>query len=245
MKKTLRNWVKKIPLSAFLAVPCVLLFCALIALISFRIKAQATGSMAGARAGQLAGRAIGSLQGVTIGQLEGYKAGKEEGLSAKDTTAELSGKIQEVEKLQVLVASGTFSDVLTINEKRGDYAVLLSTKYNAVYTVDLSSAEIDLKENVLHILLSQPEVEFSPIGDIEKKGEYQRDALLHKVGSAEGGYVATLNSINQIQSKAKEQFINDESMQKAARASAETQLKQLVNAASLSKLEVLVEFREK
>ena len=242
LEKIGKELVKKMPLSMFLAVPCVLLLCALIALISFRFKAQATGNMAGERAGQLAGRAVGSFQGATAGQIKGYKAGKEEGLSAKDTTAELSGKIREVEKLQVLIASGTFSDVLTVNEKNGDYAALLSTKYNAVFTVDLGSAEIDLKEDSLHILLSQPEVEFFPVGDIEKKAEYQRGAFR---GSAENGYKALINSANQIKTRAEEQFRNDESLQKAARASAEMQLKQLINAVSLSKQEVLIEFREK
>ena len=104
--------IKKVPLSAYLLIPYVLLICLLAFLINSRINAKSTGGAVGEVSGTLVGKAIGSLEGLTKGQYEGYQAGKIEGLSAKDTTVELSGKIQEVQRLQVLVASGKFSDIL-------------------------------------------------------------------------------------------------------------------------------------
>ena len=145
-----------------------------------------------------------------------------------------------MEKLEVLIASGTFSDVLTVGEiKDPDYAALISMKYNAVFTVNLETADIELKANGLHILLDQPELEFNPIGEISKRNEYQRYGW---TGSAEEGYEAAINSTNEIKIKATEKLAEDESLMNAAKKSAVTQLTQLVNAVSLSKPKVFVEF---
>jgi|LSQX01.3.fsa_nt_gb ABC-type oligopeptide transport system ATPase subunit len=230
--------IKRVPLSAYLIIPCVLLLCLIAFLINFRINAKSTGGVIGECSGTLVGKAVGSLEGLTKGQIEGYIAGKEAGLSAEDTTAELSGKIQEVQRLQVLVASGKFSDILSIED---DYAALLSMKYNAVFTVNLSTAGIELRGDGLHILLDQPKVEFFPVGDIEKENVYQNGKY---TGNAKDGYDALINSSNQMKVKATEKLAGDASMMDAARVSAETQLVQLVNAVSMSKPEVFVEFKD-
>ena len=232
-----KKLLKKIPVTTIPVILCVVMLCALVFLINYRINAESTGNMVGEGTGTLVGRAVGSLEGLTVGQIEGHQAGKEAGLSAKDTTAELSGKIQEVEKLQVLVASGTYSDILTVGD---DYAALLSQQYNAVFTVDLGTAEIELREDGLHILLDQPSVEFVPVGDIVKENEYQKNGF---TGSTEDGYDALNNSANQMKQKATEKLAGDTSMMAAARASAETQLIGLVKAVSLSKPEVIIEWR--
>lgn len=232
-----KKLLKKIPVTTIPVILCVVMLCALVFLINYRINAESTGNMVGEGTGTLVGRAVGSLEGLTVGQIEGHQAGKEAGLSAKDTTAELSGKIQEVEKLQVLVASGTYSDILTVGD---DYAALLSQQYNAVFTVDLGTAEIELREDGLHILLDQPSVEFIPVGDIVKENEYQKNGF---TGSTEDGYDALNNSANQMKQKATEKLAGDASMMAAARASAKTQLIGLVNAVSLSKPEVIIEWR--
>lgn len=243
LKSGLKKGIKKITLRAWFIVLCVLIVCLFIYSLNFRIHAQSTGGMLGGGTGKLVGRAIGSLDGMTRGQLEGYEAGKKEGLSAKDTTAELAGKIQEVEKLEVLVASGTFSDVISIGEDKVNYAALLSMKYNAIFTVDLDTADIVLEEDGLHITLDQPVVEFIPIGEIEKKNEFQRQGFIVEPGSAEEGYIAAENSMNAMQEKAQQKLQEYEALMKAARNYAETQLTQLVNAVSLTKPEVFVEFR--
>lgn len=232
-----KKLLKKIPVTTIPVILCVVMLCALVFLINYRINAESTGNMVGEGTGTLVGRAVGSLEGLTVGQIEGHQAGKEAGLSAQDTTAELTGKIQEVEKLQVLVASGTYSDILTVGN---DYAALLSQQYNAVFTVDLGTAKIELREDGLHILLDQPSVEFIPVGDIVKENEYQKNGF---TGSTEDGYDALNNSANQMKQKATEKLAGDASMMAAARASAETQLIGLVNAVSLSKPEVIIEWR--
>ena len=173
--------IKSISPIVALIVFCILLICVFVYLIIFSSRAKTLGSAIGENSGVLAGRAVGSLEGLTKGQIEGFEAGKEEGLRAKDTTAELATKIQEVERLEVLVASGTYSDVLSIGENPINYAALLSQKYNASFTVDLGTAEIELKNDGLYILLDQPMVEFVPIGDIEKKNEYQRKKFSFKL----------------------------------------------------------------
>lgn len=244
IQRRLKDGIKKIPVAGWFIIPCVLFLGLFVYSLNFWMNAQSTGGAFGEASGKLAGRAIGSLEGLTKGQLEGYAAGKEEGLSANDTTAELAGKIQEAEKLEVLVASGTYSDVLSIGkEESPDYAALLSQKYNAVFTIDLSSAVINLEDDGLHILLEQPQVEFIPVGEIEKVNEFQKKGFVFETGSAEDGWKAALNSMDQITVKAQEQLQNNDSLMQAARSAARTQLTQLVNAVSLSKPEVLIEFQ--
>ena len=246
-KETKKNYIsgiKKISVVGWMIIPCILLLCLFTYSLNFRINAQSTGGALGETTGKLVGRAIGSLEGITKGEPAGYAAGKAAGLSANDTSAELAGKIQEVEKLEVLVASGTYSDVLSIGkEDSPDYAALLSQKYNAVFTVDLATAEINLEPDGLHILLEQPKVEFIPIGDIEKENEFQKKGFIFETGSAADGWKAALNSMDQITVKAQEQLQTNESLMNAAKSAAVTQLTQLVNAVSLSKPEVFVEFK--
>ena len=237
----MKNTLKKVPLHILMIAVVAFLALTLIFIINFRINAQSTGSTLGENAGTLAGRAVGSLEGLTKGQREGYEAGKEQGLSAEDTTVELSGKIQKAGKLEVLIASGTFSDVLTVgNESDPDYAALLSMDYNAVFTVNLENAVIDLKDDGLHILLEQPKLEFYPIGEITKRNEYQRRRW---TGSTAAGYEAANNSANNIRPRAEAELTKDDALMEAARNSAITQVTQLVNAVSLSKPEVFVDFR--
>ncbi len=206
------------------------------------MQARDTGRTIGESPGLYAGRAVGSLEGWTKGAAEAYAAGTEAGLSAIDTEAEISNTIKEVGKLEVLVASGTYSDVLSIGDPL-DYAALLSQKYNAVFTIDLEKATISLQKNGIHIRLDQPVVEFIPVGNVEKKNEYQRKGFLIQPGSAEEGYIAADNSLRMITEKAQQALQNNSSLQKAARVSAETQLDKLVRTVSLGKPEVFVEYR--
>jgi hypothetical protein len=209
----------------------------LIFVVRLRINANATGKSVGEGVGTLVGRAAGSFDGLTKGRQEGYEAGKSKGLSAEDTEVELSGKIKEVQRLQVLLASGILSDVLSIGDK---YAALVAIKYNAVFTVDLGTAEIALEGNRLHILLDQPAVDFIPVGEIEKMSEYQNNPFTGKAGD---GYTALNNAAKKMKKEAEEKLAGDASMMAAASASAQTQLTQLVNAVSLSKPKVSIEFK--
>ena len=97
-------------------------------------------------------------------------------------------------------------------------------------------------------LLEDARVEFVPgfnvfTGEIEKKNEFQRPSFIFERGSAEAGYVATDNALNELRPKAQERLQENEALMKSARTSAITQLTQLVNAVSLTKPQVIVEFR--
>jgi len=238
----MKKWWKKIPSDAYPIIGLVALAVVLGFLISVHFNAQSTGRGLGEGAGMLVGRAIGSIEGLTVGQIEGYNAGKAAGLSAEDTTVELSGKIKEVNRLQVLVASGTVSDILTVgNLEASFYAGLISMEYNAVFTVDLATAGIDLRSDGLHILLDQPRVDFNPDGEPVIVDEYQTHSF---TGSVDAGHEAYINSTSQMRSRAVEKLESDTSMMASARISAIIQLKQLVKAVSLSKPVVFVEFRD-
>ena len=150
-------------------------------------------------------------------------------------------KIKEVAKLQVLVASGTYTDMITVGENK-DYAVIIHQQYNAVFTVNLATAEIELREDGLHILLDQPEAEFIPIGEVSILNEYQKHGYK---GSAADGYTAAINAINKLKEEGMEALSGYDAMLKASRSSAEKQLVGLVKAVSLTKPEVFFEWRVK
>ncbi len=230
---------KKIPPTTIPMLACVVLLCALAFIISYRVNAASTGGLIGQSTGTMVGKAIGSLEGLTVGQRDGYAAGKAKGLSAEDTTAELSGKIKEVAKLQVLVASGTYTDMITVGENE-DYAAIISQQYNAVFTVNLATANIELREDGLHIELDQPKAEFLPIGEVSILNEYQKHGYK---GSAADGYTAAINAINKLKEEGMKAFAGYDSMLQASRVSAEEQLIGLVKAVSLSKPEVIIEWR--
>lgn len=224
-------------------IPIICALCALllIFMVYIRCNAQSTGEKIGQSAGIAAGRAVGSVEGLTAGQAEGYAAGKEAGLNAEDTEVEISGKIKEVQNLQVLVASGTYSDVLKIGT---EYAALVSQKYNAVFTVDLSTADIRLDSGTkeLQIEVDPPTVTFYPEGDLQKIAE---DGEWRPLSSdSEDGYDQVLAMDDKIEEEVTAKL--SESMKEAAETAARTQIEQLAKAVSVSGtgLNVEVIFRE-
>lgn len=228
------------PATLLLAV-CLLAVGLLCYSIDFRIRAKSTGGTLGQKAGTVVGKAIGSLEGLTIGQKEGYEKGKKDALSKVDTTIELSTKIKEVERLEVLVASGKFSEILKIGEDSPSYAAILSMEYNAIFAIDLSNADIQLKDNKLYIDVDAPEVSFYPVGEPTKENEYQKHGW---TGSAEEGHNALNKLADQMPALAEEKFEADESLIKASKTAAENQLIQLANAVSLTEHEIYVSFRD-
>ena len=225
-------------------IPIICALCALllIFMVYFRCNAQSTGEKIGQSAGIAAGRAVGSVEGLTAGQAEGYAAGKEAGLNAEDTEVEISGKIKEVQNLQVLVASGTYSDVLKIGT---EYAALFTQKYEVIFKVDLSTADIrlDKSTNTLEITIDDPEAEFHKKGDAEIEKEDGEKHLYSE--NAQEGYDSAIKSIGEIEESVIAEFNADNTLMDAARSSAKTQLEQLAKAVSVSgtKLNVEVLFR--
>ena len=215
----------------------------LVVAIIFVIESSHMGKNLGMATGSAAGKAVGSLRGMTQGQIEGSAAGKAEGLSAKDTEAEVLEDLQQVENLEVLVASVKLSDFHTIgDEDSPSYAALYLVNGNVVFTVDMSQAGISVQSDGLHIRLPEP-IGSLYVDDstIEKLTEYQRKLFN---GSAEDGFDAYLNTMARVQTATAEVLNNYDMLIRSAKSAAENQVKLLAESASVSDEPVIIEWAD-
>lgn len=137
-----KKLLKHIPKKALYIMLCLFLAFVLGCTVNIWGKAKSIGNFLGESLGADVGKAMGSFEALTDYK-EAYADGKEEGLSAKDTIAEVVNKIQELNKLEVLAASVKLNDIHSVGEKEDpDYVALYLLKGNAVFSVDLSKAEI-------------------------------------------------------------------------------------------------------
>lgn len=234
----MKKLLKKIPKSGTYIVPCVFIACVLLYVIILRVNAESMGTTFGQSTGSQVGRFVGSFEALADYR-EAYAEGKEQGLSAEDTTVEVANKIKEVERLEVLVASVKLNDIHTVGD---DYAALYLLKGDAVFSVDLSKAEITEDADGLHIVL--PQLEMDLIVDqsrIEKVAEYQK--LLFN-GSSEDGFDAYLNSMAKIVEESKETLVNYDSLKETAEETAKKQVTQLANSVAVEKRTIEVSFKE-
>ncbi len=217
---------------------CIIVTIAFVCAITTRINAYSFGSDLGASAGTAAGRAIGSIEGLT----KGRDAGKTAGLSAEDTDAEIANELQNVEKLEVLVASVKLSDFHTVGkENNPNYAALYLVNGTIVFTVDMGQAKVYSKEGDLHIQLTEPEgTLYIDNSSVDKVGEYQRKFF---DGSAEDGFDAYLNTMTKVQTVTEETLGNYNSLRESAVEAAENQVSLLVQ--SVSNKTVVVEWKKK
>lgn len=235
MKKLLKILPKEAVYIAF----CILLVGALVFAICIRVKADSIGNVLGETTGSSVGKVIGSFEALTDYR-EAYAEGKEEGLSAVDTTAEVTNKVQELNKLEVLVAGVKLRDEHSVGDE--EYVALYLLKGDAVFTVDFSDAEITKEEDVLLITIPEPEMELIiDQSKLEKVAEYQKFLWS---GSAEEGFDAYLASMAKVTEETKESLANYDTLMEAAKESAERQVKQLVHSVSVSEVEVKIRFKE-
>ena len=230
MKKLLKN--------STYSILCILLACVLIYVIILRINAESMGTTFGQSTGSQVGKFIGSLEALENYE-KAYADAIEDALDAEDTTAEVANKIKEVECLEVLVASVKLNDIHTIGE---EYAALYLLKGDAVFSVDLSKAEITEKSDGLYIVL--PQLDMNLIVDqnkIKKVAEYQKRFFN---GSSEAGYDAYLNSMAKIVEESKETLANYDSLKKTAQETAKRQVSQLANSVAVEKRDIIVTFQE-
>jgi hypothetical protein len=193
--------------------------------LPFYVSAKETGEDIGSTAGSLAGIAIGSLDGITNGIEEGEAAGKEQGLSAEDTTVEIATKIQSTGKLDVLVADGPIKDPFELGK---DYQALFLYKFRAVFSVDLTSVEVTEKNEDLLITVPDPVCEISiNHSESEKMAEWQRHFWS---GDTDAAYEAYMNSMIQMQEKAKPEM--EEQFMDQAKTATEKAISQIANSAS-------------
>ncbi|MBD5523667.1 MAG: DUF4230 domain-containing protein [Lachnospiraceae bacterium] len=184
------------------------------------------------------GKVMGSLAAMADFQ-EAFAEGKNEGLSAKDTTAEIANKIQDIKRLEVMVASVKITDMHSIGD---DYAALYLQKGDVVVTVDLSMAEIVKEEDVLHITIPEPEIEFiNDHNETQKVAEYQKHFFS---GNTEAGYDAFINTMAEVGEKVERKLNEDDAFMKEVKESARKQVTQLAKSVSLSEHGVKVDFQE-
>ena len=217
----------KLILLASTAISAILIIVSVFLIVQSN-KVGEVGAEIGTDFGKAVGTAVGSMKGLTVGQLEGSKDGKELGLSAVDTKAVLEKKFLEVNKLEVLDVEFTAHNdhkitadkkILwyVVEEDYVKYAALSITKGNAVYTVDLSQAEITVRDDKgVDIWLPEPEIQVRE-GGTEMLATYQANDY---TGSADDGMDAALNSAKQEYEKKKAELMNDKELMESAKHSA-------------------------
>lgn len=198
---------------------------ATLALLGFSLfvhhRAADVGAGIGDANGTIVGTAIGSYNGITHGAEEGAKAGTQNGLSAEDTTADVKGTLEEIGKLQVLKAGVTLKNINSIGEA---YKGLYVISGNAVFSVNLSEAEISFSLDGKHVYITIPE----PILELyldqnstEKLAETQHFSL---TVSAQDGLIAYLNSMTQTVDNVKKSLSNYDALMNTAKESARKQV---------------------
>lgn len=187
-------------------------------------RAKIIGTSIGEANGKLVGVAIGSAKGVTVGTQEGKKAGEEAGLSAKDTVVDIKGSMKALGKLEVLVAGVSLKNINKIGDA---YKALYIINGDAVFSVNMSEAEISFSQGGkdIDITIPEPELElYLDQNSTEKLAESQKFSL---TVSAMDGLVAYLNSMTQTVQKVKETMVNYDSLFCDAKESAKRQVEQL------------------
>lgn len=220
---------KNLIISIGIAVAILLVFI-FVALPIYR-NAEQIGEEAGKLSGQAVGTAVGSFKGVTEKYPKGLEDGKAEGLSAKDTKVELKNSLAEMSNLEVMVASVKLDNYHEVGDK---YAALYLMKADAVFTVDFANAKVDMGSDnqTLYITLKEPEVTvYIDEEATEKALSWQKHFFS---GNAEDGFDAYINSMANVETKAKSSILSDESLMQSARNSAETQITQLAGGICLN-----------
>lgn len=185
-------------------------------------NSQSIGNAFGTSVGEAVGTAIGSYNGITQDYWEGWDEGKEQGLSADDTeVTDITSIIRGTGKLQILVAKVA----LDVSHEVGDkYAAIYLLRGEAIFTVDLSGAQIDNDMNI--VMIPQPEVHLDfDESEVEKIAEWQTCFF---DGSTEDGYTAYMNSIEQSREHAKESIANYDELIAQAQEAAKKQVQMLV-----------------
>ena len=241
-KKRILNITKDHPAFPTLLICYILVILLLGYAIYSNINAITHGNNLGQQIGSLTGKAIGSFEGITKGREQGTIDGKIAGLSAEDTITEITNEIHKINNLEVLVASVKVNNIHTIGDSDIDYAAIYLLKGDAVFSIDLSQANIDLKDNELLITLPLPKGElYIDQSRVEKVAEYQKHFF---TGSAEAGFDAYLNSMEKVYEATAETLDNYDVLIEAAKASAKKQVLQLTTSVLLNQYQITIGFME-
>lgn len=166
-----------------------------------------------------------------------YSNGKNEGLSAEDTEAYLSNEFQSTGKLEVLVAG---IKITNLHEYADKYKGLYMSKGYAVFTIDLSLANIKVNSNEINITLNAPTVEcYIDEMSTKKIAEWQQHAW---TGTTQDGYVAYLNSWNVSKEVLEKSIEGYSSLVENSKQAGINQITQLIKAACGSKKTINIKY---
>ncbi len=227
--KDIGKVIKNMTFSTLLIILSMLLFWMLfVVVLPFALDSKNLGNSYGGQLGSGVGTAIGSFHGLTSGYNDGKEDGINDALDSKDDIeAAIENSVQEIGKLEVLVAG--FS-VQNFHEIGKEYASLELLKGNAVFTVDLNYAEILFNRDGSHITVSlnEPDVDlYINENDTEQLAEYQKYPWS---GSAENGYKAYLNSRANSVSQIKDSMENYDTLMESAKNAAIKEITRLASA---------------
>ena len=223
---------KKFPKITSFGMVLVLMAILLIFTFYWWINARSIGNEIGSDTGSIVGKAVGSFLGMTDGKKKGEQAGRDAGLKAEDTAAVISNQLHQLENLEVLVASVKLSNFHSVGQEDSSkyYAALYLVNGNAVFTVDMSQADISARSGDLYIKLPKPKGSlYLDDSSVEKVAEYQTKLFN---GSAEDGFDAYLNTMTKMQEASEETLDNYEALILAAKEAATNQVTLLATAAS-------------
>lgn len=203
-------------------------------------RAETIGTSVGKTNGKIVGTAIGSAKGVTVGTQEGKEAGKKAGLSAEDTTVDIKGRMDALDKLEVLVASVSLKNINKIGDS---YTGLYLINGDAVFSVDLAEAEISFSQDEKDVYITIPEPDLEVYLDQSNTKKLTESQNFSFTVSAEDGLIAYLNSMTQTIEKVKETMFNYDSLFLDAKESAKKQVQQLATTICGDNYVVHVQFK--
>lgn len=240
MEKLIKFWKSRDgkPVTAlFLTAVCFVL---MVTMGYFHSRANDVGALAGQASGTLVGAAIGSADGLFNGTREGSEAGAAKGLSAEDTSAHIQESMKQLGNLEVLAAGVTLKNVNKVGET---YAQLVLMNGDAIFSVDMTKAEIRFSQDGKEVTITIPE----PVMELylnEEKTQQLADIQKASLSvSAEDGLVGYLNSMAEIVQKAEEHIANYDSLVERAQGAAITQVQELVETIGGSAYAVQVQIR--
>ena len=194
-------------------------------------------SVSGHAVGNTVGTATGTLQAATV-VVPAYQEGKEEGLSAKDMEVSIN-RIKEVGKLDVLAVNAKMTDVMKDGDK---YAALLEIGVDVIFSVDISRANLLFGENVVVIVLPEPEVELSFDSTRTRLMDEWERVILN--GSTKDGIDLYINSLKEIKQNAKEHISDYKYLESRAEESAKKQIAEMAQMFAGNNTVVNVRFDE-
>lgn len=236
MKNTVRS-----RLVFYMMLLAILLAVVMVLSLIIHSRASTIGSNAGQVSGKLVGTAIGSAQGITEGVARGSADGAQAGLSAEDMEVDIKGTIELAGDLEVLTANVSLKDMLSLGD--GTYSALYIFYGDAIFTTDLTQAEVSFSNDGSVVIVRIPEPVMSVNLDETRSNKLKEDMKFSLRTNSEDGYASYLNTRKKISENLSESVANYDSLMQAAKESASKQVEQLISTICSADCEIEVQFK--